>query len=90
MPGKYNVTFFLETSNNSSANLINLQVSAEGGKYSLASYNLSGSQFYADYIPLAVTLNLTVNNLYNAIEFRGINTDWHGVIIFKGVMLAQQ
>ncbi|MEM4068179.1 MAG: DUF2079 domain-containing protein, partial [Candidatus Micrarchaeaceae archaeon] len=88
-PGEYNITFQLETSNNSLANTLNLDVSANSGQTILASQNINGSNFTMENKWTNITLNINVSNFIQNVEFRGFSSHWNGTIALKGVYVKQ-
>ncbi|MCW1311537.1 MAG: DUF2079 domain-containing protein, partial [Candidatus Rehaiarchaeum fermentans] len=88
-PGKYNITFQLETSNNSLSNTLKLDVSANSGQTILASQKINGSNFTVENKWTNITLSINVSNFIQKVEFRGFSSHWNGTIALKGVYVKQ-
>ncbi|MCL6090771.1 MAG: DUF2079 domain-containing protein [Candidatus Thermoplasmatota archaeon] len=89
LPGTYNVTFYLQTTNNSPNNSINLDISAGSGAMVLGSESVSGSHLSSNGSTSMVNISFYVGNIRSSIEFRGINVNWNGTLKFIGVKVNQ-
>lgn len=88
-PGQYQVTFHLSTTNNSVLNSIELWFGdyAEGAQF--RTVLLTGENFSAVNKICNITVNITVPNFYNGVEFAGLNAHWSGSLTIYGITVSQ-
>jgi len=89
-PGKYTALFELMTTNNYANNTINLDVVTDYGQDVLNATTISGQMFKMDNIPQNFSVDFTLNNFTNLIEFRGLNCKWNGSLILIEIFLIQK
>jgi len=88
-PGLFNITFQLETSNNSQSNVLTLDISNNSGKSVLFSIYVKGSEFSSINTWQNITITFNNTNFLSGVEFRGISSNWNGTIAIKGIYLIQ-
>ena len=89
MPGTYNVTFELFTTNNSLRNNITLTITSNSGATTLATYPANGSSFNSPGLSDNITLMLRVTEVERLVEFKLVDVNWNGLLIFKGAYVKQ-
>ena len=85
-PGIYRVTYWLYTTN--SNNSLLLQITANDGSTVLVSKLVEPGTLKA-YKWNEYNLTFYSNEIYSAVEFRGLISKWNGTLLFKGVSLEQ-
>lgn len=92
-PGRYQVTFQLETTNDSVNNRANLIISDYiNGLTTLntVSYKvINGSDFSKINTSSNITMDFNLSSFGGDIEFRGDQANWNGTLILKGISLRQ-
>lgn len=88
VPGTYNITYFLKTSNNSPNNTLNLDVAAKGGTMKIGEETINGS-IISSSATTGITQTVTITTFFSDIEFRGIIDHWDGSLTFTGVRIME-
>lgn len=84
LPGRYNITYYLESVNSEANSSILLDVTTNAGTVTLNQTVINSSELPNGDLE-EVTLHLTLNETKYSVEFRGMAIDWTGTLIFKGV-----
>ena len=88
-PGVFNITFQLETTNNSPKNLLELYVSNITGGAVLSPLYVSGLEFSSLNTWVNITLTFNNTNFLAGAQFVGYSSNWIGKIAIKGIYLTQ-
>lgn len=88
-PGEYRVTWYVETSNDSPSNSIELAVSANAFHTVLGRLTLTGANFTSTNTWTAISLDVDAPSIYSLVEFPGRDAFWNGTLSFRGVSVQQ-
>lgn len=90
-PGQYSCSFLLQTNETSSGNapLLTLEVSANDGSSVISSQTVSALNFSTAFSPSLITLNFSLTNVTEGVEFRGMNPTGVALISLVQVNLRQ-
>ena len=88
-PGIYNVTFVLSVTNNSQNNSYELLSWTRGGQVIFGSANITGRDFPAIETWTNISMIVSINNVWNKIEFPAGYGHWKGTIAISGLDIKQ-
>lgn len=84
-PGQYQVTFHLSTTNNSMANNMELWLGDFAYQVVFKKVQLIGSSFPSTDMKYNISVNISVDNFYNGVEFAGLSAHWNGSLSIYGI-----
>ena len=88
-PGQYQVTFQLSTTNNSLENNLQLWFGDFAYGVTFKQVQLTGSSFPSINKMYNVSVNISVSNFYNGVEFAAHTAYWNGSLSIYGITVKQ-
>jgi hypothetical protein len=88
-PGQYTATFHLMTNNNSISNSIDLWMVDYVDGQTFRELTITGASFAKTNTLTNISVNFSVNNFYNEVEFASHAAYWNGTLSLYGVSCLQ-
>ncbi|MEM3830341.1 MAG: DUF2079 domain-containing protein, partial [Conexivisphaerales archaeon] len=88
-PGEYQVTFRLSTTNNSASNSIVLWSGDYAQGETFYQSTLTGSSFPNTNTIYNITINISIDNFYDGVEFAGLDAYWNGSLSLYGITVKE-
>lgn len=89
LPGDYNITFSMATSNTSSNNTIQIDFTAASGQTLIKAFRINGTYFSSANTTMKISFQVNLTDIENLVEFKGAYANWNGTLFMAGASVKQ-
>lgn len=88
-PGNYTATFILQTSSLNATSFMKLDVLSGNPLIQQAGLRITGDSFDSVGVWTSFTVNFSLSNFSNNLDFSGDDVEWHGTITLEAIQIQQ-